>query len=135
MAITAKSTVEIRRANGNAAWVVVSEQPVGVAAYSFSDVARQRPIPSIAPVLAVQQLDVRDGRFGITIDDNSLTNPLLFMRSGKEFEVRLRREGAGPGLRQVVMSGPVTVNLTNAAGGVRTFRFDLQVEKLNESTQ
>ena len=134
MAITSGSTVEIRPA-GAGAYVVVSEAPVGVAAYSYSNTARQRAVPSIAPILATQQLQVRDARFGITIDDNPLTHPLFFMRSGARFEVRLRREGEGAGKPQVVLVGPATINLTNAPGGVRTFTFNIQTSAVTETTQ
>lgn len=134
MAITSGSTVEFR-AEGTTEWTVVSDAPVGVAAYSYSNTARQRAIPSIAPILATQQLQVRDARFGITIDDNPITHPLLFMRSGARFDVRLRREGVGAGKPQVVMSGPATINLTNAAGGVRTFTFNVQTTDVDDTGQ
>ncbi len=134
MSITARSTVDIKPA-GASSWTTISDRPVGVGAHSHSDVARQRPIPSISPILAVQQLDVRDGRFSITVDDNALTNPIMFLRSGREFDVRIRREGAGAGKPNIEMTGPATINLTNAAGGVRTFRFDLQATAVNRTPQ
>ena len=124
MTLTANAELAIRQ-TGQAEFVELATIPTGVSGFNFSDTARTRPIPSIPATLAVQRLEVKDARVGFTIDDNEVTNPLLFMRSGKDFDVRIRRLGEGSGNPQVTLTGPASINVTNAEAGARSYQFNL----------
>lgn len=132
--LTAASTVEIR-IKGAGAWTDLSDPAVGLGAWQMSDTHDTRDVPSIPATRAVQLLDSKRGAVSFTVDDNARTHPIMFLRSGTVFEVRVRREGTGAGLPQVLVEGPATINAPNAPGGVRSFQFSLTVTSRTESTQ
>lgn len=124
MRLTANSELAIR-ANNEGNWIQLGMDAIGVGSWSFSDTTRTRPIPSVRALLAVQLLTVRDVNCGFTIDDNQITGPLMFMRSGNVFGVEIRPEGSVNGATIIEVAGPARIGLTNAEGGARSFRFDM----------
>ena len=132
--LTAISTFAVRPA-GTTNWTVLSDVPAGAAGFNFSDVARSRPVPSIAATLAVQLLSTRDGNVNFVVDDNERTHPLFFLRSGQRFDVRIRREGDGSGLPEVVYTGVATVTLNNSEGGGRAFQISLAATAVARAVQ
>lgn len=133
MRLTANSRISIAR--GTEPPVEFGLDAAGIGAWSQSDVARTRPIPTVVGLLAVQLLDVRRGRCGFTADDNPLTAPLFFLRSGEVFAVTIRSSGLGAGKEMVTLTGPARISLTNAEGGARSYRFDLTATSVTYGTQ
>ena len=132
--ITALSTFAVRPA-GTGEYTDLSDVPAGTAGYNDSDVARSRPVPSIAPTLALQLLSVRDGNVNFVVDDNERTHPLFFLRSGQRFDVRIRKEGDGSGKPEVVYSGVATITLNNAEGGGRAFNVSVTATSVARAEQ
>lgn len=132
--LTANSTLDVRRGTAGA-WTALGDVPAGIAAWAFNDTHRSRPIPSIPGILAVQKLRVRDGSVTITTDDNERTSPLFFLRSGEEFQFRIRRAGEGAGRAQAIITGKATINITNAEGGARGYQVTLTATAVDRATQ
>jgi len=134
MALTAAATFAVRQDSADD-WTDLSDQPAGIAGYQATDTTRTRPVPSIPGQLAVQLLDVHDGNVTFTVDDNPRTNPLFFLRSGENFQVRVRREGDGSGKPEDVYEGIASINLNNAEGSTRSYQVTLTVSALNSADQ
>ena len=132
--LTANSTLAIRRGIVGP-WISLSDQPQGVGAWTLNDTNRTRPVPSIPATLAVQRLTVRTASVSFTIDDNEISHPLMFLRSGETFSVRIRKSGDGAGLSEAVLVGPSTISLQNAEGGARTFQFNLNATEVTRIVQ
>lgn len=132
--LTANSTLDVRRGVAGD-WTELGDIPAGVGAWAFNDTRRSRPVPSIPGIVAIQRLRVKDGSVTITVDDNERTGPLFFLRSGEEFQFRIRRGGAGAGKAQVVITGKASINATNAEGGARGFQVTLTATAVTRSVQ
>jgi len=132
--LTAQSRLAIKR-SADASYVDLSNQVAGVSGWNDSVTSRSRPIPTIPQTLAIQTFSVKDGNVNFTVDDNSLTHPIMFLRSGEVFDIRVQVEGAGSGKPQAVYTGPMTISLNNAEGGARTFQCSLTVTSLSSTPQ
>lgn len=132
--LTANSEVAIRRGVAGS-FTDFADGTRGLGAWQFFSTRRSRPVPSLPGVLAVQLLSIRDGSISFTVDDNPLSHPLMFLRSGEVFQVRIRRRGAGAGLPERLVTGIATINVLNAEGGARSFQFALQATALTEGVQ
>lgn len=132
--LTANSEVAIRRGTAGA-WIDFADPNRGLGSWQALDTARTRPVPSLPGVLAVQRLSVRDGSVSFNVDDNSLTSPLLFLRSGEEFQVRVRRNGTGPGRPERIVTGRASINILNARGGARSYQFTLTATSVTNASQ
>lgn len=131
--LTANSTLAFRRGTAGD-WIDLSVTE-GLGAFQHFATPRTRPIPSLAPTLAVQRLSVTDESAQFTVDDNSITHPQMFLRSGEVFQVRIREQGDGAGRPQVILTGPASINKQDAAGGARTFVFNLSATESDEANQ
>lgn len=132
--LTSQATIAIKLSSSNN-YVDISDQSAGVSGWNDTISQRTRPIPTIQGSLAVQLLIVRDGNVNFTIDDNSITHPLLFLRSGEEFNIRIRPAGDGAGKEQTVHTGLMTISLNNAPGGARTFQCTLTTTSVDAAAQ
>lgn len=132
--LTAASTVAVRRGT-TGAFTDLAVEASGLGAWNTSDTKRSRPIPSLPATLVIQLLDISDGSVGFTLDDNSITSPLFFLRSGATFAVRIRPEGDGAGKRSIEYVGPATISVLNTEGGGRQYRFQLDATSITRSVQ
>ena len=132
--LTANTTVAIRRGLVGD-WTELADRAAGLGAWNATDTARTRPIPSIPAILVVQRLTVHDATASFTADDNMLTAPLMFMRSGEIFQVRIRKEGDGLGRSEAIYTGPARINLDNVEGGARSYQFALTATGLTRGIQ
>lgn len=131
--LTANSTLAVRRGTlGD--WTEFTATN-GLGAFQQFSTRRTRPVPSIAPILAVQRLSIIDGSVQFTIDDNPISHPLFFLRSGDVFQVRIREDGDGAGKHEAIVTGPASINKQDAPGGVRSFVFNLTATNGTEGTQ
>jgi len=132
--LTSESTLAVRRGT-TGDWADLSDQAAGVSGWNDTVTARNRVVPSIAPVLVTQLMSVSDGNVNFTIDDNADTHGLFFMQSGEQFQVRIRPQGDGSGKAQALHTGIMAITLNNAEGGARTFQCSLTTTTLDKADQ
>ena len=132
MKLTANSRISIQRGSGTPTVFGVFAQ--GLGSWSFNDSARTREVPSLRLNGASELLDVNDGSVGFNIDDNAQSAPLLFLQSGQEFTVIVYPDGNGSGKAQVTLVGVARIQLNNAEGGTRSYRFDLTASSVQYGT-
>lgn len=131
--LTANSEVAVRRGT-TGPWTTFGVAD-GVGSWQDTDQAQQRPVPGIGRALHVQLLDTRDGSVSFAADDNSITAPLFFLRSGEVFQVRIRETGAGSGKPEETHEGVANISILNGEAGARSYQFSLTTTALTEATQ
>ena len=131
MTLTASASLEVRRGT-TGDFTDLSDQPAGISGWNETVTQRNRQVPSIPGILAVQLLTIRDGNVSFTVDDNERTHPLMFMRSGEAFDVRIKHDASGTA--GITYSGIASINMTSTPGGTRGFQFSLTVTALAETT-
>ena len=134
MSLTSASKVAL--AIGSDSFVDISAEASGLGSWQLVDTRRTRPIPSVPGVLVVQRLPNGTASATFTIDDNSVTHPLLFMRAGEAAKLRVQPFGAGATKAQTILTGLLrSVALSNPPGDVRQFSVTLEASAVDDAAQ
>ena len=133
MKLTANSRVAVRRGIAGDYTDLTTLQ--GLNSWTTADTKRIRSVPSLTALAVAQLLDVTDSTAGFTIDDNATTAPLLYLRSGQVFQLRIQPEGLGVGLDELIYTGPARINHLNTEAGARNYRFDLTATQVDYTVQ
>ena len=134
MSLTSASKVALALGTGD--FVDLSLEASGLGAWQLIDTRSTRPIPSIPAVLVVQRLPTGTASATFTIDDNSVTHPLLFMRVGEAVKLRIQPFGAGATKAQTILTGRLrSVELSNPPGDVRQFSVTIEASAVDDTAQ
>ena len=134
MSLTSASTVAL--ALGSGSFTDLSAEASGLGSWQIIDTRRTRPIPSIPGALVIQRLPTGTASATFTIDDNSVTHPLLFMRAGSTAKLRIRPFGDGSTKAQTVLTGILrSIGLSNPPGDVRQFSVTLEASGVDDTAQ
>ena len=119
------------RVKNTSGWVDIHPHIPG---YRYSDMSRSRPKPELSGVTRHDMLDVSDTSLAVTVDDDDTTAAIFWVRSGEEFDVRIRVAGDGTGKPEVTFSGPAQIDVLAPQGGIIQYQVRVTASRTVTST-
>ena len=105
----------------------ISGSAKGLSGFDISTAEQQRAIPGGGDVEAQQGLGYQDGSASFTVDENSDTRALFWMKNGAQYWFEYGPEGnAVTGAPKFTGSAIATITHAWEEGGVRRFQVQLQ---------
>jgi len=105
---------------------------------SWQDGTAQRVVPTASlsgRTAGVRRLLLTDGGVSFTIEATPEAYAQMWLASGREFFIRIRPRGRGPGLPETVYSGPMIINLRMPESAVLSFSCELRANSVDRGAQ